>query len=301
MILTRLEFRNFLFAFLNTRLGLFLSYIHRTQNLLRFEFSQLFRKVFTIWRSREFVNFTYLLSDDARTYLPHFVSSLVGCSVTDAEATIRELESDHDIANYYAVSIRNSNRRWSSDDTFRPGRLLLHYALVRITKPRIVFEAGLDKGFGSIIMNRALARNRSEGFEARYIGVEYRADRPVFLHADYPDRVGQIRYAPWSDELQRLEKDSVDFLFYDAVGAEEEFKKFVTYSDRFSNQAIIISAWSLPVCFDIADRIGRHVTVFHAKSKNHWFPGSELSIIYPKNDKIIRFQSHQVALAQEGI
>lgn len=290
--MTRREFRNFLFDFLNTRFGLFLSYIHRTQSFLRFELPHLFGKIAAIWRSREFVNFTYLLSDDARQYLPYFTASLVGCSVAEAETVIQEIENDRELSDYYADTIKASYRRLSSDENFKPGRLLLHYALVRLTKPRLVFEAGLDKGFGSIIMNRALLRNREEGYKAGYIGVEYRADRPVFLFESYPDQMGQIRYARWSDQFVELEKNSVDFLFYDAVENDEELERFSTYSDRLSDQAMIVSAWSSPAYFRAAELMGREVSIFHAKSKRHWFPGSNLSIIHQRKNQRIQFQSH---------
>lgn len=210
--------------------------------------------------------------------------------MADAEAVICEIETDRELSDYYTNTIRTSYRRWSSDETFKPGRLLLHYAIVRLTKPRLVFEAGLDKGFGSIIMNRALLRNRAEGYQAQYIGVEYRADRPVFLFDSYPDRVGQIRYAPWADEFLKLEKKSVDFLFYDAVANDEELEKFFTYADRFSDQAIIVSAWSSPAYFLVAERMGRDVSIFHAKSKSHWYLGADLSIIHQRKNPRLTFQ-----------
>jgi hypothetical protein len=140
-------------------------------------------------------------------------------------------------------------------------------------------------------MNRALSRNREEGYEARYVGVEYRADRPAFLYEQYPNRIGQIRYASWSDVFIELEKKSVDFLFYDAVANDEELEKFFTYSDRFSDQEMIVSAWSSLPFFKVADRMDRDISVLNLQSKKHWSSGSNLSVIHKRRDQRARFQS----------
>lgn len=293
MEMAQLKIRNLYFDILNMWIGLPLSLLYRTFNFIWFEMIQFFLKLSSIWQSREFVNFTYILSDDSRSHLPYFLSRLLGCTVSEADAAVKEIESDSEIAAYYAESIRRSNRRWSSDEAFKPGRLLLHYALLRLTKPRTVFEAGLDKGFGAIIMNRALMKNINEGYRADYIGVEYRADRPAFLIESFPGRIGRVTYAAWGDEFARLEKGSVDFLFYDTLCNHEEIKKIQTFSDRLSDDAIIVSAWSGDLFYKVAEQIGRDVSVFPASSNRHWFSGSDLCVIHKRAKNGPQFQSRK--------
>jgi hypothetical protein len=182
--------RNFYFALLQTRLGLVLSWLFRSWHFSRQSTVQFTKKIRAIWQSREFVNYTYNLDAHSRDYLPYFISNIIGCDVLEAENAIRELEEDQELADFHFDCIEKSNRRWSSDPALKPGRLLLNYALIRLTKPKLVFEAGLDKGFGAIILNRALRRNSDEGFMAAYVGVEYRSDRPAFLIEKYPYRIG---------------------------------------------------------------------------------------------------------------
>ena len=282
--------RNFYFDLLQTRFGLLLSWIFRSWNFTLFSFKQFISKFRAIWGSREFANLTFMLSDESRQYLPYYLAHLIGCSSADAEQAIRELENDRQLSDYYSKAVEGSSRRWSTDQAFKPGRLLLHYAIVRLTKPRFIFEAGLDKGFGAIILNRALQKNMDEGFKADYIGVEYRQDRPSFLIEAYPNRVGRIVYASWSDVFQNLAPGSVDFLFYDAVTFTEELEKFVALSDRFSQNAITICAWSIKPFYDIAERIERRASVFQAQAKDHWFEGNNLCVIYKPNASRLRFQ-----------
>jgi len=285
------KIRNFYFGVLQTRLGLLLSKMLRTWVLLRSEPVAIFQKVRAIWRSREFVNFTYNLCAPSRDYLPYSLATITNCSVADAERFVREVENDGTLAKYHHETIEASGRRWSSDAEFKPGRLLLPYALVRLTKPRFVFEAGLDKGFGSIVLNRALGKNKNEGYDADYLGVEYRSDRPAFLFENYPDKIGRCEYASWGDVFAKCGKGSIDFMFYDAVAYPEELEKLVTYADRFSDHAIIISPWSFIDFYKIAERIGRNVTMFHAQPKNHWFDGAELCVMYRKTVEPLIYQS----------
>jgi hypothetical protein len=178
----------------------------------------------------------------------------------------------------------------SADPTFKPGRLLLHYAIVRLTKPRLVFEAGLDKGFGAIILNRALQKNKDEGCQSDYIGVEYRVDRPAFLIENYPNPVGRIVYASWSEVFEGLSAGTVDFFFYDAVTSDEEIQKFKLFSDRMSDDAISICAWSFKSLYVIEEQMGRCVSVFPALAKDHWFDGSDLCVIHKQNRDPLQFQ-----------
>lgn len=282
--------RNFIFRFINTPIGLIASLVYRIFREAIRDTSRFIQKILAILRSREFVNFTYHLNEQSRAVLPHTIMNIAGCTFSAAEAVILELEQDRDLAAYYALEIRRSDRKWASDSEFKPGRLLLHYALVRLTKPRCVFEAGLDKGHGAIVINKALARNREEGFDARYIGVEYRADRPAFLLENYPDRIGSPIYASWSEVMESLAENSIDFLFYDAVTYPDHIEKLVEFSNRMSPNGLLVCAWAHPEILAIAERIRRNVSVFSCSPKAHWEEGNNLSVFHADQQHVLKYQ-----------
>lgn len=282
--------RNFIFWLLHTPVGFVLSVIYRVLNEAKSDLVGFLKKLLLIGQSREIVNFTYQLSPQSRAILPHMVAQLTGVSHARANAVIAELEQDQELARYYAEAIRTSNRKWASDEAFKPGRLLLHYALVRLTKPRCVVEAGLDKGLGAIIMNRALQRNQAEGYEARYIGVEYRADRPAFLLEQFPDRISDVVYASWYEVVEKLPLHSIDFMFYDAVVMPFHLQKLVELSNRLSPESLTVSAWAFPEFVAIADRIGRSAAVFSARPDRHWEYGNDLCIFHKATHKRLSFQ-----------
>jgi predicted O-methyltransferase YrrM len=284
------SFRAFMFQFLHTPFGLFASLLYRVFQVARRDAVNFGKDLFWIFRSREFVNFSYDLNDQSRMVLPHFVAQITGARVDEAERVLREIETDHELAEFYETEIARSYRRWASDLHFRPGRLLLHYAIVRLTKPRLVFEAGVDKGLGAIILNRALQRNQAEGYDVSYIGVEYRADRPVFLFEEFPNPVGSIRYASWSDVMQNLPTGSVDFFFYDAVFNRANLDMIATLSDRLSDHAVLVSAWTEKELFDIARKIDRHILTFHTAPKVHWYEGANLGILFRGSRSRLKFQ-----------
>lgn len=282
--------RSRLFWFIHTRPGFVASVIFRIFRNIYQNTILSYRQSVAIIRSREFVNFTYNLNDQSRAALPHCVAQIAGSSLDLAEKAIQELEHDHALAQYYRDAVQKSNRRWASDETFKPGRLLLHYALVRLIRPRCVFEAGLDKGHGAIIMNRALQRNKTDGNQANYVGVEFRADRPVFLLEHLPDRIGNLVYASWYDVIETLPPQSIDFLFYDAVLSAEHLDKLVTYSDRLSPDGIIVCAWAYPEVIAIAEKIGRRASIFSCVPDSHWSDGNQLCIIHRDRSVPLNFQ-----------
>ena len=271
-----------IFSFLQTWPGLLASYLYRIGWEIRSTSRRFTSHIVAIVRSREFTNYSYLLSEDSRRELCALLSFLTGTPPIDVNRVLSEIETDKGLAAHVAHQTARSNRALSSDTAFKPGRILLHYGLIRLLKLPMVFEAGVDKGLGALVVNRALARNRAGGSEGHYLGAERRADRPAFLIESWPERVGEVRYADWRETYLSVAPGGITFLFWDASTDAEDFRFLEQHSDRLSPDAVIVSAWTTPAFFQVAESTGRACLIFHARSRAHWFEGSSLAIAFPK-------------------
>src|SRR6267154_2958525 len=113
--------------------------------------------------SRETANFTYDLTPINKAYLAAFVSAVVGCTTSEAEAYVTEAEADDVLRNHIITETKRSKFSPDADSDVRFGRRLGWYAFVRAKKPRLVIETGVDKGLGSCLLCAALKKNAAEG------------------------------------------------------------------------------------------------------------------------------------------
>lgn len=110
-------------------------------------------------QSREHTNFTYHLDPINRTYFITWVADLLGVEHQLVSSIFEEIEGDKFLEEKVSDSFRSSPRRWLMDSEARLGRRLAWYAIVRLTRPELVVEAGIDKGLGTLALLRAVERN----------------------------------------------------------------------------------------------------------------------------------------------
>src|SRR5712671_7184162 len=120
------------------------------------------------FHSRETANFTYDLTPINRAYLAAFVSAIAGCTLSEAERYLGEVDADEALRDHIIRETKQSKFSPDADADVRFGRRLGWYAFVRATKPRLVIETGVDKGLGACLLCAALMRNASEGSPGRY-------------------------------------------------------------------------------------------------------------------------------------
>ena len=87
---------------------------------------------------------------------------------------MEEAENDTLLKNTIIERTKSSSFSRFADLDVRFGRRLGWYAFIRVIKPKVVIETGVDKGLGSILLCSALLRNKEEGFEGKYYGTDSR-------------------------------------------------------------------------------------------------------------------------------
>jgi hypothetical protein len=240
-------------------------------------------KMILIWgfRSREDTNYTYDLTEDSILNLAHTVSVVTGADLPTVTGYIAEARSDAALAETVIGAVRRSKFRFVADARCQFGRRLGWYALVRILKPRVVVETGVDKGLGALLLCAALLKNRAEGREGKYYGTDINPEAGWLLRPPYSE-LGTILYG---DSVRSLSDfpDAIDLFINDSDhSAEYEYREYKAVAGKLSDNAVLLGDNShvSPMLARFAAESGMRFLYFHEVPKNHWYPGSGIGIAF---------------------
>jgi predicted O-methyltransferase YrrM len=237
--------------------------------------------------SRETTNFTYDLTDLNLTHLAGFVSGVTGATLAQAEAMIAELAADRELAEHVRVQTQNAGPRGElSDLVARYARRAGWYALVRLCKPRLVVETGVEKGLGSVVLCAALRKNAAEGHPGRYLGTDIDTGAGWMLKGPYAE-VGKILYGDSIESLKTI-TDPIDFFINDSDHSSDyERREYETIAGKLSDRAIILgdNAHVTPEIYNFAKKSGRKFLYFQERPKDHWYPGAGIGAAFGSENR----------------
>jgi predicted O-methyltransferase YrrM len=229
-----------------------------------------------LFLSREDTNHTGPITELNVQHLAHFIVATTGAPLEDVRTYIAELQDDHKLA---AHVIEQSKACYPGLSDYRAdyGRRLGWYALVRILKPRIVVETGVDKGLGSVVLTAALLRNGS----GRYYGTDLRRDRGKLLSGKYAE-AGEILYG---DSIETLEQfpHEIDLFINDSDhSADYEYGEYVTIRGKLSERSFIVgdNAHQTDCLMRFSEEAGRRFLFWHEQLVGHWAPGGGIGLSY---------------------
>jgi Methyltransferase domain len=225
--------------------------------------------------SKENTNFTYGLTALNEKQLAGFVNAITQCGISKCLGYFEELKEDTALRDHLRRKTLESPFRNTADLDRGYGRRIGWYAFVRITKPRLVVETGVDKGLGSCVLAAALMRNAAEGFDGRYIGTDI---NPLagYLFSDSYSSMGKILYGDSLESLSSL-TDVIDIFINDSdhSGAYEA-KEYQAVHPKLNYGSIILgdNAHATSSLFDYALRENKKFLFFSEKPEGHFYPGA---------------------------
>jgi hypothetical protein len=236
--------------------------------------------------SHELHNFTYEITRANCEYLAHTVSVVTAVPYSVAMSYIRELKEDEEIRRYVIRQISQGRVRHSADQRCEFGRRLGWYAFVRILKPRLVVETGVDKGLGAVAICAALLRNESEGFAGQYLGTDINPGAG-FLLADPYKRIGKILYGDSILSLQSIRE--IDIFINDSDhSADYERREYEIVAPKMGMGGGLILGDNSH-CTDVLARFstesGRQFIFFREEPLHHWYPGAGIGISFVKQTR----------------
>jgi hypothetical protein len=233
-----------------------------------------------LFSSRETTNLTYDLEPMNRQFLAAFLAHVLNTPRALVLTYFDEVAQDQGLRRYYRETRERSAFAFITDPEIRLGRRLLWYAAVRIMKPAVVVETGVDKGLGSLILCAALVRNAAEGHPGRYFGTDIKPDAGYLLGGQY-SQVGTILYG---DSIESLENFSgtIDLLISDSEhDPRYEAREYDTISGKLAGKFLVISDQGSSSLMDAADRQGWTFLPFRERSTGSVAQGADFGVAYP--------------------
>ncbi len=234
------------------------------------------------WRdSREVTNFSYDLTPRNLEQLAAFLVQASGAELEQVERLMRELDEDEALHAHVRRATLASQDAAHSDASPRYGRRIGWYALVRLFRPRLVVETGVDKGLGACVLTAALLRNAAEGAPGRYVGIDHNP-QAGWLLAEPWSRVGSVLYGDSQALLASLE--CIDFLLHDSDhDALHEAGEYEIALPRLSDGALVLSdnAHASDALWRFARRTKRRVLYFAEQPRDHWYRGAGIGLALP--------------------
>jgi len=195
----------------------------------------------TSWliKSREYTNFTYQITPRSRRYIAMAVAHATSSDAQDVLRYFDEVEQDDALKGHIRDTARSSVDGRYVDNEIHFGRRVAWYAAVRVIRPRIIVETGVDKGFGSCVLTAALARNASEGYPGYYYGTDINPAAGFMLHGNYA-KYGRILYGDSLESLRGI-SEPIDLFVNDSDhSAEYEAAEYEEVLHKLSPHALII-------------------------------------------------------------
>lgn len=233
-----------------------------------------------LFRSREIVNFTYETTRLNQLLLCNVVALIADRAIDEVVQFLDELGEDRELHEYVREAWSRSESKWMSDEQFRPGKRLAYYLLVRALKPGMVVEAGVDHGFGAMLIAAALRRNRDEGFDGNYQGIEFSARKRCHLFDGYPRRVGEIVRGD-STQVLGLSATPIDLFIHDTIREPNHIRdELQALKSRIHERSVIVSAWPTAEFTDFARNDGWTVLTHQDDVIHGWPPGTRLAFVF---------------------
>lgn len=229
-------------------------------------------------------NFYYELTDKNVNDLCHLLATIWDCKVESVRNYASELIQDKLIRRHIQDEFLNDPNMRDAEIAF--ARRLGWYIIIRLQKPKIVVETGVHQGVGAVVISSALLRNRAEGFQGEYLGVDIETIAGVLFKPPY-DSTGQIVISD-SIEFMKTFQKKVDLFISDSDHTENyEMAEYESFIPLLNSNSVILSdnSHANSVLADFSEKYNRPYIFFKEDPLNHWYPGAGIGISLPSTKK----------------
>lgn len=174
---------------------------------------------------------------------------------------------------YQAARSQDKVLRNLTDHELRVGRQLLYYCLVRVLKPRLVFEAGTAHGIGSLLLLHALKLNADEGQAGRLITVDMNPNAGKLLKQLPPDYQALVEFELGHSEMRLAHAPAeIDLFFHDTANiSDHEFRHYELLREKLSARGVICTTWGTSGRLaEFSIKQGRRYFEFTNEAHEHW-------------------------------
>ena len=232
-----------------------------------------------VFMSNEYTNFTYDLTEENKLLLCQFIAHITKSNLEFVIQYRIELENDLELKNHIIKITKSSPYSSCADLTCFYGRRIGWYILVRILKPKVVIETGVEKGLGSVVIASALKRNFEDGHIGRYYGTDINPEAGYLFEGVYKN-FGELLIG---DSIQSLNNfhQKIDLFINDSDHSlAYERNEYNTIKNKLDVNSFIISdnAHCSPELSHFSQKENRDYLFFKEDPLNHWYPGAGIGI-----------------------
>jgi predicted O-methyltransferase YrrM len=188
-----------------------------------------------------------------------------------------ELKNDTALLYHYENCVKSSKAALVTDLEPRFGRRLAWYAFVRILKPGVVIETGVDKGLGSLVIASALLRNANEGNSGKYYGTDINPHAGFLFSGEYA-KTGEILYGDSLESIKRLECCVGLFISDSDHDPDYEFHEYQAVAKLLEPNGLVISDQGTDRLLQFSQNSGREFIFFHDESSSDWVKSSGIGV-----------------------
>lgn len=259
-----------------------LHFVHRTISTWRaYIWPSVRTWIAWLFHSRENANFTYSLTERCQIYFATGLSALLGERPETIRKYMDEIQEDVDFQNHIRTLQRVHPLRYRTDPEPSVGRRMVWYAIVRMTKPALVVETGVDQGMGAVVLCAALQRNAADGYPGEYRGTDIDPQAGYFLTGEYA-KFGKVLYG---DSLQSLRTlDNIGLFINDSDhSADYEEAEYEMIRNRLAPGAIILgdNAHVTSRLAEFSLLNGRRFIFLPEEPAHHWYRGAGVGVSVP--------------------
>lgn len=222
-------------------------------------------------------NFLYPLSELNSKHLIHFIANTFSIPVAMSQLYFNEISTDELLTQNLLKKMRQINGKKDSFPFF--GRRIGWYMIVRILKPRVIFESGVFEGLGAAVVISALKRNQAEGFQGKYFGTDITLGSGSLLSLEDFD-FGQVIIGDSAWVLKHFDKE-IDLFISDGDHAIEfEWSELNELNNKLAKHSCVISdnSHNSNVLAEWSIQHDRQFFFFKEIPEMHWYPGAGIGV-----------------------
>lgn len=233
---------------------------------------------YVLW-DPEVESHSYAVDNEAE--LAVFVADFLSVSVAEVARHLNETKDDPELNDRLA---RRTRWRFDTKTAPEPANRLLWYALARSLKPRLIVEAGVYQGLGSLILLRALERNAEEGVRGELLSIDLDPGAGWIVEPRLTARWRRV-VGTTAEVLEReLEGRSVDMLIHDTPHTYENAKlEFDLALSHAADRLVLVdsSGGKTPALEETCAKSRGTRRHFRERPRDHFYPtsGSEVGLI----------------------
>ncbi len=220
-------------------------------------------------------NFTYELANEPE--LVDWVAKVAQCARPQAQALVSEPHRDPELAD--RLRRATAGHWWWTKAAPPFGKRVAWYALARLRKPALVIETGVHDGLGSLLLLRALERNRADGTHGKLVSFDINPNTG-WLVGNHP--LWDLRIEPSQTGLPSLLRTSgpVGIFIHDSSHTyENEHHELVVAASRLADDGILLSdnAHVTRALADTCARFDLEYLDFHEHPRGHFYGGGTMA------------------------